>query len=169
MSLCAIVAMASNRCIGRDNTLPWRLPADLKRFKQLTLGHTLVMGRKTYESIGRPLPGRTTLVVTRQRDWAAEGIQVAHSLEEALERAPGSEVFIAGGAQLYAEAQPRVRRLYLTRIERDYAGDTFFPPWDLSGWRLSAEEPHPATATEPPFTFLTYDWEGRPCSDGPAF
>jgi dihydrofolate reductase len=157
MRLSAIVAMATNRCIGRDNTLPWRLPADLKRFKQLTMGHTLVMGRKTYESIGRPLPGRTTLVVTRQRDYAPEGVQVAHSLEQALEQARGDEVFIAGGADLYRQAMEHVRRLYLTRIGRDYQGDTFFPELDLSGWRLLAEEHHPATATEPPFSFLTYE------------
>ncbi|MFE8601962.1 dihydrofolate reductase [Archangium violaceum] len=153
----AIVAMATNRCIGRDNTLPWRLPADLKRFKQLTMGHTLVMGRKTYESIGRPLPGRTMVVVTRQRDYAPEGVQVAHSLELALELARGDEVFIAGGADLYRQAMPHVRRLYLTRIDRDYEGDTFFPEVDLSGWKLVAEEHHPATATEPPFSFLTYE------------
>lgn len=158
MTLAAIVAMASNRCIGRDNTLPWRLPEDLKRFKQLTLGHTLVMGRKTYESIGRPLPGRTTLVVTRQKDWtAAEGVQVAHSLEDALARARGPEVFLAGGAQLYAQAMDRVGRLYLTRIDQAYEGDTFFPEVDLTTWRLVAEEPHPASATTPPFSFLTYE------------
>ena len=157
MRLSAIVAMASNRCIGKDNALPWRLPADLKRFKQLTMGHTLIMGRKTYESIGRPLPGRTTLVVTRQPDYAPEGVQVAHSLEQALEQARGDEVFLAGGADLYRQAMDRVRRLYLTRIERAYEGDTFFPELDLSGWRLVAEEQHPATATEPPFAFLTYE------------
>jgi dihydrofolate reductase len=157
MKLAAIVAMASNRCIGKDNTLPWRLPADLKRFKQLTMGHTLVMGRKTYESIGRPLPGRTMVVLTRQRDYAPEGVQVAHSLEQALELARGDEVFIAGGADLYQQTLERIRRLYLTRIERDYEGDTFFPEVDLSGWKLLAEEHHPATATEPPFTFLTYE------------
>ncbi|MCY1081415.1 dihydrofolate reductase [Archangium lansingense] len=157
MKISAIVAMATNRCIGRDNTLPWRLPADLKRFKQLTMGHTLIMGRKTYESIGRPLPGRTTLVVTRQRDYAPEGVQVAHSLEQALEQARGDEVFIAGGADLYRQAMEHVRRLYLTRIGRDYEGDTFFPELDLSGWKLIAEEHHPATATEPPFSFLTYE------------
>ncbi|WNG29891.1 dihydrofolate reductase [Cystobacter fuscus] len=157
MRLSAIVAMASNRCIGRDNTLPWRLPADLQRFKRLTLGHTLLMGRKTYESIGRPLPGRTMLVVTRQHGWAPEGIEVAHSLEEALARARGDEVFLAGGAQLYEQAMDRVRRLYLTRIDREYEGDTFFPDVDLSAWRLTAEESHPATDTTPPFAFLTYE------------
>jgi dihydrofolate reductase len=158
MRLSAIVAMASNRCIGRDNTLPWRLPEDLQRFKRLTLGHTLVMGRKTYESIGRPLPGRTTLVVTRQEDWAApQGVEVAHSLDEALQRARGDEVFIAGGAQLYQQTWNRVRRLYLTRLEREYPGDTFFPEVDLSGWRLLEEDARPATPTTPPFVFLTYE------------
>ncbi|WP_257448759.1 dihydrofolate reductase [Archangium lipolyticum] len=157
MTLSAIVAMASNRCIGRDNALPWRLPADLKRFKQLTMGHTLILGRKTYESIGRLLPGRTFIVVTRQRDYAPEGVQVAHSLEQALELARGDEVFIAGGADLYRQAMDRVQRLYLTRLERPYEGDTFFPEVDLSGWRLVFEEHHPATATEPPFSFLTYE------------
>ena len=157
MRLAAIVAMASNRCIGKDNTLPWRLPADLKRFKQLTLGHTLILGRKTYESIGRPLPGRTMVVLTRQRDYAPEGVRVAHSLEQALELARGDEVFIAGGADLYQQTLERVRRLYLTRIERAYEGDTFFPEVDLSAWRLVAEEHHEATATEPPFSFLTYE------------
>jgi dihydrofolate reductase len=157
MRLSAIVAMAANRCIGKDNALPWRLPADLKRFKQLTLGHTLILGRKTYESIGRPLPGRTMLVVTRQRDYAPEGVQVAHSLEEALELARGDEAFIAGGAELYRQAMDRVERLYLTRIDRDYEGDTFFPEVDLSRWRLVSEEHHPATPTEPAFSFLTYE------------
>ncbi|QRK13101.1 dihydrofolate reductase [Archangium violaceum] len=158
MTLSAIVAMASNRCIGRDNTLPWRLPADLKRFKQLTMGHTLILGRKTYESIGRPLPGRTMVVVTRQRDYAPEGVQVVHSLEQALEQARGDdEAFIGGGADLYRQAMERVQRLYLTRIEREYEGDAFFPEVNLSGWRLLAEEHHPATATEPPFSFLTYE------------
>lgn len=157
MTLSAIVAMASNRCIGRDNALPWRLPEDLQHFKRLTMGHTLVMGRKTYQSIGRPLPGRTTLVVTHQPDWRAEGVQVVHSLEEALARAEGHEVFIAGGAQLYAQALPHVRRLHLTLLEHPYEGDTFFPPLDLSAWRLVSEEPHAATPTTPPFAFLTYE------------
>ena len=158
MSLSALVAMASNRCIGRDNALPWRLPEDLKRFKRLTLGHTLVMGRKTYDSIGRPLPGRTTWVVTRQHDWTApEGVHVAHSLDEALAGAGDGEVFLAGGAQLYEQALPRVRRLYLTLLERAYAGDTFFPPLDLSAWRLTEDEPHPAAGDAPAFRFLTYE------------
>ncbi len=159
MRLSAIVAMASNRVIGADNQLPWRLPADLARFKRLTLGHTLLLGRKTYESIGRPLPGRTLVVVTRQKDYAPEGVKVAHSVEEALALARGdSEVFIAGGAELYAQTMDRLDRLYLTLIERDFPGDTRFPEVDLSGWRLIEEERHPAaSATDLPYAFLTYE------------
>ncbi|MCP3062098.1 dihydrofolate reductase [Myxococcus sp. K38C18041901] len=158
MRLSAIVALASNRVIGADNQLPWRLPADLARFKRLTLGHTLVMGRKTYESIGRPLPGRTFIVVTRQKDFAPPAVTVAHSVEEALQQAEArgdDEVFIAGGADLYAQTMDRIQRLYLTRIARDYPGDTRFPEVDLSGWRLIEEEQHPESA--PPYAFLTYE------------
>jgi dihydrofolate reductase len=159
MRLSAIVAMASNRVIGVGNALPWRLPADLKRFKQLTMGHTLVLGRKTYESIGRPLPGRTMVVVTRQRDYAPEGVKVVHSVDEALALAAGdSEVFIGGGADLYAQTLDRLDRLYLTRIERAFPGDTSFPEVDLSGWTLIEEEHHPAASeAELPFSFLTYE------------
>lgn len=159
MTLSAIVAMAANRVIGANNQLPWRLPADLARFKRLTMGHTLILGRKTYESIGRPLPGRTLVVVTRQRDYAPPGVQVVHSVEEALARAAGdSEAFIAGGADLYAQTQGLWNRLYLTRIERDFPGDTWFPEVDLSGWRLAAEEHHPAEGEAGlPHAFLTYE------------
>ncbi|MFY2563886.1 dihydrofolate reductase [Corallococcus terminator] len=158
MKLSAIVALASNRVIGAHNQLPWRLPADLARFKRLTMGHTLIMGRKTYESIGRPLPGRAFIVVTRQQDFAPEGVTVVHSVEQALQQAQArgdDEVFIAGGADLYAQTMDRVQRLYLTRISRDYPGDTFFPEVDLSGWKLVEEEQHPEA--EPPHSFLTYE------------
>ncbi|RYZ38862.1 MAG: dihydrofolate reductase [Myxococcaceae bacterium] len=155
--LSAIVAMAANRAIGLGNTLPWRLPQDLARFKRLTMGHTLVMGRRTYESIGRPLPGRTTVVLTRQPGWGAPpGVQVAHSVDAALALAHAdSEVFIAGGADLYAQTVDRWDRLYLTRIARDFPGDAFFPPVDLSAWRLVEEEAHPEA--DLPFGFLTYE------------
>jgi dihydrofolate reductase len=159
MKLSAIVAMASNRVIGVNNQLPWRLPADLARFKRLTMGHTLVMGRKTYESIGRPLPGRTMIVVTRQPDFAPPGVKVAHSVDEALALAQGDdEVFIAGGAELYAQTLGRLDRLYLTRIDREVAGDTRFPELDLASWRLIEEEHHPATPPDAlPYSFLTYE------------
>ncbi|AKQ64040.1 Dihydrofolate reductase [Myxococcus hansupus] len=158
MKLSAIVAMAANRVIGAGNQLPWRLSADLARFKRITMGHTLVMGRKTYESIGRPLPGRTFIVVTRQRDFAPAGVQVAHSVDDALAKAQASgdtEVFIAGGADLYAQTMDRVQRLYLTRIDRDFPGDTCFPEVDLSGWTCVEEEQH--LDAELPFAFLTYE------------
>ena len=158
MRLSAIVAMASNRVIGAGNQLPWRLPADLARFKKLTMGHTLVMGRKTYESIGRPLPGRTFIVVTRQKDYAPPGVTVAHSVDEALSLAGArgdDEVFIAGGADLYAQTMDRWNRLYLTRIAREFPGDTYFPEVDLSGWRLAEDEQHPEA--ELPHAFLTYE------------
>lgn len=156
----AIVAMAANRVIGQGNTLPWRLPLDLARFKRLTMGHTLIMGRKTYDSIGRPLPGRTTVVLTRQRDWAAPaGVRVAHSVDDALAQAANdSEVFIAGGADLYAQTESLWHRLYLTRIERDFPGDAFFPPVDLSGWRLVEEDRYPEG--DLPFGFFTYERQG---------
>lgn len=158
MRLAAIVAMDARGCIGKDNALPWRLPADLRRFKQLTMGHTLLMGRKTYESIGRPLPGRRLVVVTRRQDYAPEGVQVAHSVEEALELARGDdEPFIAGGAELYRQTMDRVRRLYLTRLEGEYPCDTFFPEVDLSSWHMVEEAHHPATDTTPSFHFLTYE------------
>jgi len=159
MRLSAIVAMASNRVIGANNQLPWRLPADLARFKRLTMGHALVMGRKTYESIGRPLPGRTMVVVTRQRGYAPEGVKVAHSVDEALARVPGDdEVFIIGGAELYAQTMDRLDRLYLTRIEREFPGDTLFPEVDLSTWKLLEQEHHPASTPDAlPYAFLTYE------------
>jgi dihydrofolate reductase len=159
MRLSAIVAMAANRVIGANNQLPWRLPADLARFKRLTMGHTLILGRKTYESIGRPLPGRTFVVVTRQQGYAPPGVRVAHTVDEALALAQGDdEAFVAGGAELYAQTMDRLNRLYLTRIERDFPGDTYFPEVDLSGWRLIEQEHHPASGPEAlPYAFLTYE------------
>jgi dihydrofolate reductase len=160
MSLSGIVAMSLNRVIGRGNALPWRLPADLARFKQLTMGHTLVMGRRTWESIGRPLPGRTSVVVTRQRHFAAPtGVHLAHSLDEALALAQGdSEPFVIGGADLFAQALPRLTRLHLTLIEADVEGDVYFPPLELSQWRRVADEPHPASDGFPhPYRFLVYE------------
>jgi dihydrofolate reductase len=141
-----IAAVAANGVIGRDNRLPWRLPADLRRFKELTMGHALVMGRRTYESIGRPLPGRVTVVLTRDPAFMAPpGALAARSLEEALAAAaaatPGAgEVFVAGGAEVYAQALPRADRLYLTRVEAEVEGDARFPDLDPARWRLAAAE-----------------------------
>lgn len=131
-----IVAMDRNRLIGAQNDLPWHLPADLAYFKRTTTGHPIIMGRKTYESIGRPLPKRRNIVVTRNREFVAEGCEVVHSLEEALNRCPDGECFVIGGAELFAKALPLADRLYITQIDEVFAGDVYFPAIDLSDWAL---------------------------------
>ncbi len=136
-----IAAVARNGTIGRDNALPWRLPEDLRRFKALTTGHAMVMGRKTWESLGRPLPGRRHVVVSRDPDYRAEGITVVHSLAEALAVA-GDDAYVIGGAMLYAQALPLVDRIELTEIDADFAGDAHFPPFDRGQWREAARETH---------------------------
>jgi dihydrofolate reductase len=137
MAVTALVAaLARNRVIGVGNRLPWRLPEDLARFKRLTLGAPVIMGRRTRESIGRPLPGRRNIVVTRERQARWEGCVVAHSLDEALALArDAAETFVIGGAELYAQALPGADRLYLTLIDADYAGDAWFPEFDAAAWR----------------------------------
>lgn len=131
-----IVAMARNRVIGIDNKLPWHIPGDLKYFKGLTMGHHIIMGRKTYESIGRPLPGRTTVIVSRDPGYVQDGCLVAHSLEEAIRLSEGDDqVFFVGGGSLYEQALPRVGRLYITEIQADYDGDAHFPDFDRALWR----------------------------------
>lgn len=135
-----IVAVAENGVIGDRNQLLWHIREDLQHFKALTTGHPVVMGRKTYESLGRPLPGRRNVVITRQ-DVSIEGCEVVHSLGEALALfRSDEEVFIIGGAQVYAEALPRAGRFYLTRVEHPYEGDTCFPDWNPAAWRLVASE-----------------------------
>jgi dihydrofolate reductase len=158
MTLSIIAAMAENRVIGRNNGLPWKLPADLQRFKRLTMGHTLLMGRKTFESIGRPLPGRTMLVMTRQKDFTAEGVQVAHSLEEAVRMSSDQELFVAGGAQLYQQTLAECQRLYLTFIGAEFEGDAFFPKIHESQWLLVSEESHePDEKNAYPYCFRIYE------------
>ncbi len=147
--LSLIVAMARNRVIGAGGKLPWHLPADLKRFKEITMGRPVIMGRKTFESIGKPLPGRTNIVVTRRRSWTAKGCRVAHSLEEAIAAAGEGEVFVIGGGELYAAALPQADRLYLTEVDADVPGDVRFPEVDLSRWRLVEEATHEADAKNP--------------------
>jgi len=137
MPVTLLAAVARNGVIGVDGGLPWHLPDELALFKELTLGHVLVMGRRTFESVGRPLPGRTTVVVTRRPDWEAEGVLRAESVGEALAlaREVDAEVFVVGGAQVYAAALPAADRLALTFVDADPEGDTRFPEIDWSQWR----------------------------------
>ena len=133
--------MAENRVIGDRNRLPWHLPADLKRFRALTWGKPLLMGRKTHESIGKPLPGRMNLVLTRDPDYRAPGCVVVHSLDRALSEAgTAPELMVIGGAEVYAALLPQATRLYLTTIHRVYAGDVFFPPLETRAWSLLSHE-----------------------------
>jgi len=161
MRLSIIVAIADNGVIGRDNDLPWRLSADLQRFKALTMGHHLLLGRKTFDSIGADLPGRTMVVISRGQPSLPAGVFLASSLEEAVElaRAHGDdEAFIAGGAEIYAQALPAADRLYLTRVHADCEGDTLFPPWRESEWQEVSREDYPADARNAhPHSFLVYE------------
>lgn len=156
--LSILVAMAQNRTIGVNNTLPWRCPEDLKRFKALTMGHHIIMGRKTYDSIGKPLPGRTTVVVTRNRGLRIEGCTVVHSLDEAIAAcAADVEVFIVGGAELYAQALPHVDTLHITEIAQDVEGDAHFPAFARSEWQEVSREAHHQDAPRPlDYAFVTY-------------
>lgn len=139
--LSIIVAMARNRTIGFNNTLPWRIPADMKHFKSLTMGHHVIMGRKTYDSIGKPLPGRIMVVLTRNQALKIDGCTMAYSLEEALKAcAEDDEIFIIGGAELYARAIQLVDTIYLTEIQQDIEGDAYFPEFDKKLWQESARE-----------------------------
>lgn len=145
MTVAVIAAVARNGVIGRAGKLPWHLSADLKRFKELTTGHAIIMGRKTYESIGRPLPDRRSLVVTRDPSFRANGVEVVGSLDEALAATEGEpKRFVIGGAAIFADALPRADELYLTRVHADVEGDTLFPTFDLTEWRLVEEEPRAA-------------------------
>ena len=156
-----VAALARNRAIGRDNAMPWRLPEDLKRFQRLTMGHAVIMGRKTFESIGSPLTGRSNIVITRSRDWVPSGCVAVHSLEAALDAAGSSrEAFVIGGAQIYALAMPIAQRLHMTEIERDFEGDAFFPEFDRSRWREVSREPH-ASAGADTFDYAFVEYERR--------
>ena len=138
-----IAALAENRVIGINNTLPWRLPNDLKHFRRLTTGHAIILGRKNYESIGKPLPERANIVITRNRDFRADGCLIAHSLDAALALADNDpEIFVIGGAEIYRAALAQTNRLYLTRVHAAIAGDTHFPEFDESEWREISRERH---------------------------
>ena len=153
MKISLIVAASDNRVIGIGNRMPWHLSADLKRFKAITWGKPILMGRKTHESIGRPLPGRKNIVLTSDNAYQSEGCFIAHSLSEAVKLAgDAEELMIIGGATLYERFLPEVDRLYLTLIERDYEGDTFFPEFSLEDWRIVECE----TITDDPTVDFTY-------------
>ncbi|SRR6266566_4789268 len=157
--LSLIVAMAENRVIGRDNALPWRLPNDLRHFKRTTLGHAVIMGRKNYQSIGKPLPGRRNIVVTRQAGFTAPGCVLASSVDAALTAASNDpEIFVIGGAELYAQTLARAERLYVTRVHAAVAGDILFPDVDWSTWRELARERHEADAEHAfAYSFVTLE------------
>jgi dihydrofolate reductase len=168
IKLAVIVAAAENGVIGNNNALPWHLSEDLRYFKRVTMGKPIVMGRKTYESIGRPLPGRTNIVITRQADYAAEGIKVVPSLEAALALAEGialidgaQELMVIGGAQIYAEALPRAERLYLTQVHANVTGDAVLPAIDWANWREVRRERHEAEPPNPyDYSFVLYERVG---------
>lgn len=164
LPLCLIAALAQNRVIGRDNQLPWHLPADLKHFKALTLGKPIIMGRKTWDSLGRPLPGRLNLVVSRQSDLHLEGAEVFPSLDAALVRAEAwarkedaEELMLIGGAQLYEQGLAQADRLYLTRVELSPEGDAWFPEVSDARWHLASSIEHQAVDNVPAFAFEVWE------------
>lgn len=165
MKCSMIVAMSENRVIGINNKLPWYLPNDLKYFKQVTMGKPIIMGRKTYESIGKPLPGRANIVITRNTQWQAEGVKVAHSLEQAIALAEAisnidgqSEVMIIGGDQIYKACLPQVDRVYLTKVHAEVQGDAWFPEVDWSSWQEVGREDLQAEGANPyDYSFIVYD------------
>lgn len=155
--LSVIAAVADNEAIGLDNGLPWHLPEDLKHFRSLTMRHHIIMGRKTYESLGRLLPGRTTVIVTRQTDYCVEGAIVAGSLEEAVSRCGNDEeVFVIGGAEIYKIALPAADRLYLTEVHGEFPADAFFPEYDKAAWHEVARE-RLVSENGQAFSFVVYE------------
>ncbi|HEY1394101.1 MAG TPA: dihydrofolate reductase [Methylibium sp.] len=158
MKFALIAAVARNGVIGKDNNLLWRLPEDMRHFKATTLGCPVLMGRKTFDSIGKPLPGRRNLVITRNVEWLAPGVEVATSLHDALAVLhDATEVFVIGGAQIYAEMLPYADELVLTEIDADFVGDTHFPDWDRSAFEeVSRETHHAAPPNDFDFAFVTY-------------
>ncbi|WP_019601301.1 type 3 dihydrofolate reductase [Teredinibacter turnerae] len=165
ISVALVVGVAANGVIGRDNGLPWRLPKDLAYFKRVTMGHPIVMGRKTFDSIGRPLPGRTNIVVTRNPTWQAEGVDVCHSLEDALVLARDvatqtqvKQIMVIGGAEFYRQMLPQADRLYLTEVHADVVGDAYFPEFDRSRWQQLSAERHEADSGNPyAYSFLVLE------------
>ena len=155
MTITLLAAVGANLVIGRDGAMPWHLPEDLSHFKATTMGHTMVMGRRTYDAIGRALPGRRTIVMTGQQGWHAAGVEVAHSLAEALALAGPTEVFVVGGGQVYREAMPFADQMMLTEIEQSPDGDAFFPTFEPDDWHETAREAHDG------FAWVTYERKRR--------
>lgn len=143
MIISLIAAMGKNRVIGKDNSLPWKLPEDMKRFRELTAGKPVVMGRKTFESIGKPLPNRKNIILTRDKNYKADGCIVVHSVDDALNATKESnEVMIIGGANIYGQFLPIANKMYLTLIDADFEGDAYFPEYDKSEWGEVKREEH---------------------------
>ncbi|MDD2863182.1 MAG: dihydrofolate reductase [Methylococcales bacterium] len=160
MKISLIVAMSKNRVIGRDNKMPWHLSADLKRFRAITMNSPILMGRKTFESIGKPLDGRTNLILSKNANYQQQGCLVFQSLESALNEAKkyGEEVFIIGGATLYEIALPLAKRLYLTDIQAEFEGDTFFPKFDVTDWdEIACEQIDNDEKVDFSYRFLTLE------------
>lgn len=164
LPIALIVAVAENGVIGIENRLPWHLPADLQYFKSRTLGKPIIMGRKTWESLRRPLPGRLNVVLTRQPAWEAEGAQATRSLTEALACAEAwataqgvDELMVIGGSEIFQEALPLAQRLYLTRVALTPEGDAFFPEWQTGQWQCTWREAHPATAETPAHSYELWE------------
>ncbi|MCW9001841.1 MAG: dihydrofolate reductase [Rhodospirillales bacterium] len=164
MRISLIVAMSENGVIGRDGGLPWRIPGDLKFFKAMTMGKPMVMGRKTFASIGKPLPGRTNIVVTRDRGFTSEGVVVAHDLDgalslahDAMEDPANEEAMIIGGAQIYEQALPRADRLYVTEVHQHVKGDTRFPDFDRLEWVEVSRENVPAEGDIPAYSLVVLE------------
>ena len=159
MRLSLIAALAENRVIGNRNALPWRLPADLKHFREMTTGSPVIMGRRSYESLGRPLPQRTNIVVTRRPAFSAPGCRVVNSLDSAVAACDAAaEAFVIGGAEIYAQTLERVNRLCLTLVHAAVAGDTFFPTINWTAWRETTRVRHEPDERHPyPFSFVTFE------------
>jgi dihydrofolate reductase len=155
--LTLVVAIDAQRGIGVDNKLPWHLPEDLAHFKRVTLGHPIIMGRKTFDSIGRPLPKRRNIVVTRNAGWSHEGVEVAASLEQAIAMVGDEEASIIGGAQIFGESMGFANRMIVTEIHHTFRCDTFFPPFDPAVWVETAREKHHSEANGYGFDFVTYE------------
>jgi len=150
-----IVAMDAQRGIGINNTLPWRLPEDLAHFKRLTTGHPIIMGRKTFESIGRPLPGRRNIVISRNPAWRHEGVETVGSIEAAVALVGDATAFIIGGAEIYQQSLPLANQLIITEIQKTFACDAFFPAFDPAQWQEVAREPHISEVADLQYSFVT--------------